>query len=87
DFLAGVKRAERRMMLKPDEVIKKAPLVKKDDLVGGGYYVEYRTDDARMTIEVAKEAANHGALLMNYAKVTGLIYENGKVAGVHVEDQ
>lgn len=87
DFLAGVKRAERRMMLKPDEVIKKAPLVKKDDLVGGGYYVEYRTDDARLTIEVAKEAANHGALLMNYAKVTGLIYENGKVAGVHVEDQ
>lgn len=87
DFLAGVKRAERRLMLKPDEVIQKAPLVKKDGLVGGGYYVEYRTDDARMTIEVAKEAANHGALLMNYSKVTGLIYEQGKVVGVHVEDQ
>ena len=87
DFLAGVKRGERRVMMKPDEVIKKAPLVRKDQLVGGGYYVEYRTDDARLTIEVAKEAANHGALLMNYSKVTGLIYESGKVVGVHVEDQ
>jgi len=35
DLLAGVKRAERRLMLKPDEVIQKAPLVKKDGLASG----------------------------------------------------
>lgn len=56
DFLAGVKRHERRKMLTRNETIEKEPLLKQEDLVGGGYYVEYRTDDARLTIEVAKKA-------------------------------
>src|SRR4051812_48465287 len=52
DFLAGVKKGERRKMLSPDDVIQKEPLIKRAGLTGGGYYVEYRTDDARLTIEV-----------------------------------
>ncbi|MFP3471741.1 hypothetical protein R0J90_16985, partial [Micrococcus sp. SIMBA_144] len=56
DYLAGVKRSERRSMLSVSETLTKEPLVKKDGLKGGGYYVEYRTDDARLTIEVMKEA-------------------------------
>ncbi|MFD0129242.1 glycerol-3-phosphate dehydrogenase, partial [Bacillus subtilis] len=51
DFLAGVKKSERRSMLSAKETLQKEPLVKKDGLKGGGYYVEYRTDDARLTIE------------------------------------
>lgn len=86
DFLAGVKRNERRTMLSREEVIQKEPLVKKEGLVGGGYYVEYRTDDARLTMEVAKKAVEFGADLVNYTKVTGFIYDNKKVAGVYLED-
>ncbi|WP_163102083.1 glycerol-3-phosphate dehydrogenase/oxidase [Peribacillus alkalitolerans] len=86
DFLAGVKRNERRTMLSREEVLQKEPLVKKEGLVGGGYYVEYRTDDSRLTIEVAKKAVEFGADLVNYLKVTGFIYENDKVAGVYLED-
>jgi glycerol-3-phosphate dehydrogenase len=86
DFLAGVKRNERRMMLSREDVLQKEPLVKKEGLVGGGYYVEYRTDDARLTIEVAKKAVEFGADLVNYLKVTGFIYEDGKVAGIYLED-
>ncbi|WP_313799800.1 glycerol-3-phosphate dehydrogenase/oxidase [Cytobacillus sp.] len=87
DFLAGVKKAERRTMLNVQETINKEPLVKKDGLKGGGYYVEYRTDDARLTIEVMKAAANKGATPLNYTKVDQLLYENGKVVGVLVADQ
>lgn len=87
DLLAGVKRKERRKMLTVDETINKEPLVKREGLKGGGYYVEYRTDDARLTIEVAKKAAEFGAKLMNYAKVVDFIYENGKVAGAIIEDR
>jgi glycerol-3-phosphate dehydrogenase len=87
DFLAGVKRSEHRRMLNVQETIHKAPLVKKEGLKGGGYYVEYRTDDARLTIEVMKEAATRGAAPINYSKVEDLIYENGKVTGVQVSDQ
>lgn len=86
DFLAGVKRSERRKMFSASETLAKEPLVKKDGLKGGGYYVEYRTDDARLTIEVMKQAVNKGATPLNYSKVKNLIYKNGIVAGVLVED-
>lgn len=87
DYLAAVKKGERRSMLSVTETIKKEPLVKTTGLKGGGYYVEYRTDDARLTIEVMKAAHEKGAALCNYTKVIKLCYENGKVAGALVQDQ
>ncbi|MBP2239467.1 glycerol-3-phosphate dehydrogenase [Cytobacillus eiseniae] len=87
DFLAGVRRAERRTMLTVQEVIDKEPLIKRVGLKGGGYYVEYRTDDARLTIEIMKSAASKGATLLNYTKVENLRYENGKIVGASVSDQ
>lgn len=87
DFLAGVKKEERRKMLGPDETLKKEPLVKSEGLKGSGYYVEYKTDDARLTIEVIKKAVERGAYALNYAKAVDLIYKSGKVSGVVVEDQ
>ncbi|MFJ7728864.1 glycerol-3-phosphate dehydrogenase/oxidase [Neobacillus sp. NPDC097160] len=87
DYLAGVKKSERRTMLSVDETLAKEPLIKKSGLKGGGYYVEYRTDDARLTIEVMKAAVEKGAVACNYTKVMKLIYQNEKVVGVFVEDQ
>jgi len=86
DFLAGVKKAERRVMFSTDETLEKEPLVKKNDLMGGGYYVEYRTDDARLTVEVIKAAFENGACALNYTKVETLVYESGKVIGAKVKD-
>lgn len=86
DYLAGVKRNERRKMLSVKETMGKEPLIKKDGLQGGGYYVEYRTDDARLTIEVIKEAVKRGAYAANYTKASEFIYENGKLKGVKVTD-
>jgi glycerol-3-phosphate dehydrogenase len=87
DFLAGVKRNERRKMLHVKETLTKEPLLKRDDLKGAGYYVEYRSDDARLTIEVLKEAVYQGAKAVNYTKVEEFIYKNGKVIGVLVADR
>ncbi|WP_207369375.1 glycerol-3-phosphate dehydrogenase/oxidase [Heyndrickxia coagulans] len=87
DFLAGVKKTERRKMLSASETLNKEPLIKKDGLKGGGYYVEYRTDDARLTIEVMKAAVAHGALAVNYAKAEEYLYENGRICGATVRDQ
>ncbi|GAA5417593.1 aerobic glycerol-3-phosphate dehydrogenase [Paraliobacillus ryukyuensis] len=88
DRLAGVKKSERRSMFKPQEALRREPLLKHNGLKGAGYYVEYRTDDARLTMEVMKKAVEKGALSLNYAKVSDLLYdENGAVNGVAVEDQ
>jgi glycerol-3-phosphate dehydrogenase len=87
DFLAGVKKKERRKMLTNKEALQKEPLLNKKDLLGAGYYVEYRTDDARLTIEVAKSAFMNGVDLINYVKAETFTYDtNGKVSGLYCKD-
>jgi len=86
DLLAGVEKDEQRRMLSQTEAENAEPLVRKDILKGGGLYYEYRTDDARLTIENIKTAVANGAHCMNYSEVTGYDYENGKVVGVFVKD-
>src|SRR5699024_5965584 len=78
DFLAGVKKSERRKMLSPDEAVEREPLLAEDGLKGAGYYVEYKTDDARLTIEVIKKAVELGTIASNYVKATEFIYEDNK---------
>lgn len=86
DALARVKKGERRQMLSVDDVKNKEPLVKQDGLLGGGYYVEYKTDDARLTIEVMKKAVEFGADPVNYMKSTGFVYDKGQVVGIRAQD-
>lgn len=87
DRLAGVRKHERHHILNKKETLQKEPLLGRDGLKGGGYYVEYRTDDARLTLEVMKEAVQHGATAANYVKAEDFLYENGKVTGVRATDQ
>jgi glycerol-3-phosphate dehydrogenase len=87
DFLAGVKEKERKRMFTREEALSREPLLKEKDLVGAGFYVEYKTDDGRLTIEVLKKAVEYGAIPLNYMKVIDMIYEDNKVSGVKVEDQ
>jgi glycerol-3-phosphate dehydrogenase len=53
---------------------------------GGVRYFECQTDDARLTIEVARTAQAAGAVLANHARVTGLLGD-GRVAGAAVTDE
>ena len=87
DRLAGVKRKKKKKMLSKQATLNKEPLVKKDGLKGGGYYVEYRTDDARLTIEVMKRAAEKGAEVINHTKSTDFEKDTkNKVSGIKVKD-
>jgi len=86
DRLASVKKHERRTMLNAQETAALEPLLNRDELVGGGYYVEYRTDDARLTIEVLKKAVEYGALCLNYAEMTEFLYQKKKLVGIKVKD-
>lgn len=86
DWLAGVARKERRKMFDRRQTAQLEPLLKQDGLKGGGLYFEYRTDDARLTIDIMKTAYAQGANIVNYAEVTEFIYRDGKAVGVRVHD-
>jgi len=87
DILAGVARDERRKMLDARETLDREPLLGSKGLKGSGWYSEYRTDDARLTVETIKTAVREGADCLNYAKATELIYEDGRVRGAKIWDR
>ena len=87
DILAQVSGDDKRQMLEKKEALKLEPLLPKKILNGAGYYAEYRTDDARLTMENLKTSLQFGAQLFNYAKVTDFIYKDEQVAGVKFTDE
>ncbi|MFN5169449.1 MAG: glycerol-3-phosphate dehydrogenase/oxidase [Cyclobacteriaceae bacterium] len=86
DWLAGVKREDQRKMLTRYQALAAEPLLKADGVKGGAIYAEYRTDDARLTIEVMKSAVAGGACAVNYLKVDDFVVTNDRVEGVTVTD-
>ena len=87
DFLADVEGDDKRKMLSAKETLEKEPLLNKDNLKGGGFYAEYRTDDARLTIELLKKASAYGADILNYCEMTEFVYkDNGKIKHINVKD-
>ncbi|SDK02727.1 glycerol-3-phosphate dehydrogenase [Catalinimonas alkaloidigena] len=86
DVLAGVEKPDQRVMLSKEEALEKEPLLDPTDLEGGGYYAEYRTDDARLTVEIIKTAARYGVLSLNYMEVVDFEYDAGEVKGAQCRD-
>ncbi|MDH5609898.1 MAG: glycerol-3-phosphate dehydrogenase/oxidase, partial [Cyclobacteriaceae bacterium] len=86
DVLAGVEKADQRKMLTKEETLEEEMLIDESILEGGGIYAEYRTDDARLTIEVLKTAASYGADIINYAEALDFNYEAGTIAGIRWRD-
>lgn len=86
DWLADVDKEERRIMLTREETLKAEEKLNADILIGGGLYYEYRTDDARLTIEIIKKAVELGGAAINYAEVSGFIYQNEQIVGVKMID-
>jgi glycerol-3-phosphate dehydrogenase len=86
DVLAGVEKVDQRKMLSIKKTLAKEPLLSAENIEGGGIYAEYRTDDARLTIEIIKTASEHGAYCINYLQADEFIYEEGKVAGIKGTD-
>jgi glycerol kinase len=76
DFLADVKGDDRRRMLAKDETLNKEPLLNNEVVLGSGLYAEYRTDDARLTIEVLKKAVEFGATIINYCEMKSFDYND-----------
>ena len=87
DFLAGVKPEDQRRMLTRNQTLKQEPLLNPQDVKGGAIYAEYRTDDARLTIEIMKTAVKQGARVTNYCEALDFIYNDGIIGGIKAIDK
>lgn len=85
--LAGVNKNEWHRFLNIEKTVATEPLLRKDNLTGGILFYEYRTDDARLTIEVIKESVERGVISLNYMKAISFVYKNNIICGAKVADQ
>ena len=85
DYLASTDGKDKHTNLSPEEVREQLPGL-RERLKGGVRYLEYITDDARLTLENAQSAAQHGALVVNHARAGKLRMQKGRVVGCQVTD-
>ena len=86
DVLASVEGEDKRQMLDKEDALEKEPLLPESILNGAGYYAEYRTDDARLTIEVLKTALDYDAKIINYTEALEFLYKEDRVVGAKIKD-
>lgn len=82
-LLAGKYGFGKSQNLSREETLKQLPNVNPDGLTGGVVYYDGQFDDTRLLINLIATAADQGATLLNYAKVTALNKGNdGIINGV-----
>ncbi len=86
DGLAGKLGLGPSRFLSPHEVIRLLPTIETEHLTGGVIYHDGQFDDARLAINLAQTAAEHGATVLNYMACHGLIKEHDQVCGLQLRD-
>lgn len=86
DMLAGKLGLGPSKNLSLEKTIERLPTLETEGLRGGVIYYDGQFDDSRFAINLVQTAAEQGAHLLNYSKVTGLTKSNGMVDGVNVKD-
>ncbi len=86
DLLAGKQGFGRSRVLSRERTLQLLPTLEPEGLTGGVIYYDGQFDDARLAIALARTAAAQGGILLNYARVTGLLHTDGEVSGVVATD-
>jgi glycerol-3-phosphate dehydrogenase len=88
DLLAGKYGFGASKLLSKEETLERLPALEPEGLIGGVVYYDGQFDDSRLLIHLAMTAADHGATLLNYCPVTGLMRDaEGYVTGATVRDE
>lgn len=78
-------KMHRNLSLK--QIAEEEPALSSKGLKGAPLYYDCATDDARLTLENALDAAEHGAVIATYTKVLGFVRDaNQRITGVNIED-
>jgi glycerol-3-phosphate dehydrogenase len=86
DLTGGMRIGKLHKRVSKDEALRYMPTLPVDNIAASYIYYDAQADDARLTLTVAKTAADHGAAIANYARVVSLTKDaGGKVSGARVE--
>ncbi len=86
DLFGNLGAEDRHRMLTAEQAFELMPTLRRDGLRAAALYHDSGTDDARLTIETVIDAADHGAVVANYAEVRAIASSDDRVTAVEVED-
>lgn len=88
DQLAGVTDPKfTNYTISKEEVLQREPQLNPKGLLGGGVYLDFRNNDARLVIENIKKAHENGGLMVSHIKAQHILHDSeGRVNGVNVKD-
>lgn len=86
DILSGKRNVGHSRLLSRKEALRRFPTLKAEGLKAGVLYYDGQFHDARMALSLALTAEQHGAVIINHVAVTGIVKEDGRVAGVELSD-
>ncbi len=86
DLLAGRHSFGKSHLLSRAQTLEEIPGVQASGLRGSIVYHDGQFDDARLALTLARTAVRHGAAVVNYARVVGLLKAQDKVNGVVARD-
>jgi len=86
DGLSLFKSPKRHRALSPGQAVELEPALRREGLKGAPLYYDCATDDARITLENAVDAARLGAVTVSHAKAVSLIKDPmGIVCGAEIQ--
>jgi glycerol-3-phosphate dehydrogenase len=86
DWMSGSLGLGPSEWLSTEQVLEHAPTLAAEGLKGGVLYHDGQFDDARLAVNLAQTAIEHGAVVLNHMQVTALLKTNGQTWGFRLCD-
>lgn len=87
ELLSGKLSLGKTRLLSKRTALNDLPDLSTKNLTGGVLYFDGQFDDSRLAINLAQTAIGLGAIVINYAGVTGFIKEGNSITGVKAKDE
>jgi len=86
DLTGGARIGKLHDQIDKAETLRHVPTLKDDRTLGAFIYYDAQTDDARLTMTIARTAIDHGAVVANWCPVVSILKDgDGRACGARVE--
>lgn len=85
DLTGGARIGKLHDQIDKDEALAHVPTLKPERTLGAFIYYDAQTDDARLTMTIARSAIDHGAVVVNWCPVVEILKDGDRAVGARVE--
>ena len=85
DLTGGARIGKLHDQIDKDQTLAHVPTLKADRTLGAFIYYDAQTDDARLTMTIARSAIDHGAVVVNWCPVVEILKDGDRACGARVQ--